>query len=56
MPGNDLRCGLLENARSDVVRHDTAQLGVVEDQRVGAVSKQPSTQAESAAAIASDGT
>ena len=56
MPGNDLRCGLLENARSDVVRPDTAQLGVVDDQRVGAVSKQPSTPAESAAALASDGT
>ncbi len=56
MPGNDLRCGLLENDRSDVVRHDTAQLGVSKINEWALSPSSAAPQAESAAAITSDGT
>jgi O-acetylserine/cysteine efflux transporter len=43
VPGHDLPRALLERDRRDVARHDAAQLGVVEHQRVRLVAQQPGT-------------
>ena len=43
VPGHDLPGALLERDRRDVARHEAAQLGVVEHQRVRLVAEQPGT-------------